>query len=113
MTAIEQAKPLTMTITARRITVDLDPETGKPLRTTTDIHYQLDRRIEVDGIKGWHGIIRCEGDRRGWAYTTSLHSKRGHVVIFAGLPGWLPPLPAGWDIPAVEFAADMAEAVAA
>lgn len=106
-----KTKPI-MTINARYVRVALDPATGVPVFTEAGIHYKLDRPIKKRGVRGYYGIIECVGDGRGWRYTTSLHSPE-RCVILDGLPGWLPPLPPGWDIPAVEFAADLAEAVAA
>lgn len=106
-----KTKPI-MTITDRYITVKLDPATGVPVSTEARIHYKLDRSIKKRGIRGDYGIIECAGDGRGWRYTTSLHNPE-RCTILDGLPDWLPPLPDGWDIPAVEFAADLDEAVAA
>ena len=106
-----KTKPI-MTINARYVRVALDPATGVPVSTEAGIHYKLDRSIKKRGVRGDYGIIECVGDGRGWTYTTSLHSLE-RCTILDGLPGWLPPLPAGWDIPAIEFAADLDEAVAA
>lgn len=102
-----------MRIRSRSVETNIDLETAAAKTVTARIHYKLiDQTIEAEGLVGDHGIIECVGDGRGWRYTTSLHSPE-RCTILDGLPGWLPPLPAGWDIPAIEFAADMAEAVSA
>jgi hypothetical protein len=108
MTTTDTIKPA-MRIRGRSVEAVLDPETGATETVTARIHYTLtDQTIETEHAVGDHGIIDCVGDRYGWRYSTSVHGESG-VAILEGLAYWLPPLPAGWDIPAIEFAASLVE----
>ena len=108
MKTTDTIKPA-MRIRGRCVEAVLDPETGATETVTARIHYTLtDQTIETEGVVGDYGIIECVGDRHGWLYSTSVHGESG-VAILEGLPYWLPPLPAGWDIPAIEFAASLVE----